>query len=98
MFRAFLLFALLWLSPAVAQAAPCAKRADFLQHLSSKFDEVPVAMGLTSDGKVLEILASGNGSWTIIVTMPTGLTCALTAGGAWSKAPTRAKQPSKPRS
>ena len=86
MTRTALLTALFAAIPMVAHAAPCAERADILAHLSTKFEENPIAMGLTSDGKVLEVLASEAGSWTIIVTMPTGITCGLSFGESWSKA------------
>ena len=63
----------------------CDQRNTFVQALEQKFSEQPVALGLTSDGKVLEVLASASGSWTMIVTAPNGLSCVLTAGEAWSK-------------
>ena len=68
-----------------AHAAPCAERANILTYLATKFEETPIAMGLTSDGKVIEVLTSDEGSWTIIITMPTGITCALSFGESWSK-------------
>ncbi len=85
MTRAALLAALFGAIPIVAHAAPCGERTDVLTYLSTKFEESPIAMGLTSDGKVLEVLASEAGSWSIIVTMPTGVTCALSFEGSWSK-------------
>ena len=44
-------------------------------------------MGLMADGRVLEVLASDNGSWTIIVTKATGESCGLASGKAWMKSP-----------
>ena len=76
--------ALLALAPGLAEAEPCADRAEFLEVLANGYGEVPVAMGLAADGRVVEVFASGNGSWTIIVTMPTGQTCGVLAGEAWS--------------
>ncbi len=84
MLRLTLMAALLALAPSLAAAEPCADRAEFLEILASGFDEVPVATGLTADGRVVEVSASGNGSWTIIVTMPSGQTCGVLAGKAWS--------------
>ena len=83
MIRAILVSMLVALVPLSANANACGARGKFLEYLSAKFNEVPVAIGLTSDGKVLEILASGSGTWTILVTMPTGATCSLMAGEAW---------------
>lgn len=80
---------------AVAQeSAPCVKRTDFLDHLSKNYDEAPVAMGLTSSGRVLEVVASENGSWTIIVTMPNGVSCGIASGESWQEtAPVIKKDP-----
>ena len=84
MLRTALLIAFITLSPVVAGAEPCGKRGDFLKFFLTKYDESPVSMGLTVDGKVLEILASDRGTWTIIVTAPSGETCGIAAGDAWS--------------
>lgn len=84
MFRIVLLAALLVAFPAMAQqSAPCVKRTDFLNHLSSNYDEAPVAMGVTASGRVLEVVASDHGSWTIIVTMPNGIACGIASGESW---------------
>ena len=40
-------------------------------------------MGLTDKGAVLEVFASKNGSWTFLVTMPSGLTCVVASGQSW---------------
>ena len=93
MIRTALMTALRGLTPAFAQAAPCAKRADLLEHLSSRFGEVPVAGGLMPDGNVVEVVVSDNGSWTIVVTEPTGQTCGLVSGDAWSKSSAWRKRP-----
>ncbi len=91
MLRPTVLATLFMLVPMFAQAAPCAKRSDFLQHLAVKFAEAPVAMGVKADVAVLEILTSAAGSWTILVTMPTGVTCGVVAGEAWSQPPAPTK-------
>ena len=62
----------------------CETREAVLDFLSSKYAEAPVAMGVSKDGGVVEILTSGPGStFTIIVTMPDGLTCMVAAGDSW---------------
>ncbi len=86
MFRAVMVAAMFAAFPAMAhQASSCIDRSDFLEHLSSNFHEVPIAMGLTANGKVLEVVASKSGTWTIIVTLPSGLTCGVAAGEGWGK-------------
>lgn len=81
MWRLGLLLTLL-ATPALAQG-PCVDRSDFLKHLAGTYDELPVAMGLTSRGAVLEVTVSEGGSWTIIITKPDGMTCGLAAGIGW---------------
>lgn len=67
-----------------AQPRTCANRGDALAHLLKKYSEAPVAMGLASNGGVLEVLSSKTGtSWTIIVTMPNGVSCMLATGVDW---------------
>ncbi len=72
--------------PASAQSV-CGERSKFLEHLGSKYQEGPVAMGLVSDGNVLEVLASDGGSWTIIVTRPDGKSCVVATGDGWEDVP-----------
>ena len=76
--------------PAMAQQQQpsCAKRADVLKHLSAKYTEAPVALGIANNGGVVEVLSSQSGaSWTIIITMPNGPTCMVAAGENWQKLP-----------
>ncbi len=72
--------------PAMAQTV-CGDRAKFLNHLSRSYSEAPQAMGLISNGAILEVLVSKDGSWTIIVTRPNGLSCIMAAGEAWENLP-----------
>ncbi len=72
--------------PATAQSV-CGERTKFLKHLSSGYSETPVAMGLVSNGSILEVLASKDGSWTIIVTRPNGISCVVAAGEACEEMP-----------
>ncbi len=76
------------ITPASAQQMMCAERADLLGGLSTKYSEVPVAMGIANNGGVLEILAArAAGNWTIILTMPDGLSCVLASGENWESLP-----------
>ncbi len=94
MFRVALFAATLAAFPAMAQEAPCVKRSLFLNHLSSNYQEAPIAMGLTSSGTVLEVVVSKSGTWTIIVTLPNGVTCGVASGESWEKlGPLAAKGP-----
>jgi hypothetical protein len=67
----------------VPPTAVCGERDRFLAHLGKTHNEAPTAMGVTASGRVLEVLTSANGTWTIIITHPNGITCMITAGQAW---------------
>jgi len=80
--------------PAAAQAPQCGAREALLDRLSSKYEEEPVGIGVTATGSLLEVLASPSGTWTIIVTVPGGPTCLVSAGEGWRNAPVQlAKDP-----
>ena len=78
---------LLLSSAAQAQQAPagavCGERGKFLAHLGKNHQESPTAMGVTASGRVIEVLTSRDGTWTIIMTHPNGVTCMVAAGQAW---------------
>jgi len=61
----------------------CESRAAVLKFLSAQYAEAPVAMGVARNGGLIEVLTSGEGSFTIIVTTPDGLTCMVAAGDGW---------------
>jgi hypothetical protein len=71
--------------PAVAQQqARCAPRAQLLDMIQNRFDETRRAIGLTGSQTVMELYASEtSGSWTILVTLPNGMTCLVAAGSAF---------------
>ena len=78
-------------SAATDGSMPCGKRDELLGHLFGKYNEEPVAMGLATNGSVVEVLASHAGdSFTIVYTTPNGLTCMMAAGSNWETV----KQPS----
>ncbi len=92
MIRSALVCASLTLSlpamPAAAQQAPCTERPTVVDHLASEYSERPVAIGLASNGGVIEVLSSQkSGSWTLIITMPNGPTCMIAAGENWELVP-----------
>lgn len=70
-----------------AQAQPrCYEHGKVLDQFLKTYKEVPVAAGLTGDGRMLEVLSSGDtGTWTIVLSKPNGVTCVVMAGEAWRK-------------
>ncbi|MGB8275044.1 MAG: hypothetical protein WCF16_07205 [Alphaproteobacteria bacterium] len=79
----------------IAGQTVCSTRANVLSHLSKKYAETPVALGVAENGGVIELLTSAQGNtWTIIVTMPNGKSCMVAAGEGWEQVPRMAaKEP-----
>ena len=70
-------------SPAMGQMI-CNQRAVVLEHLAKKYQETPIAAGVTNTGGLVEVLTDHKGdTWTIIVTTPQGMSCLVAAGEGW---------------
>ncbi len=61
----------------------CNARTTVLKTLDGNYAEKPSAMGLASNGTVVEVLKSKEDSWTIIMTAPNGVSCLLATGKYW---------------
>ena len=87
---AALLGGFLFSASSVAAQTLCGQRENVLRGLTGTYTETPSAMGLSNNGGVVEILTSPKGdTWTIIITMPNGLSCLIAAGENWEKMPNR---------
>jgi hypothetical protein len=65
-------------------AQQCDQRTTVIGHLAKKYQEAPVAIGVTSTGGLVEVLTTGDGdTWTIIVSKPDGMSCLVAAGEGW---------------
>jgi len=71
--------------PATASAQPaCTDRADVVGHLAEKYSENTVALGVVTNGAVVEVLTGKNGAtWSIIITRPDGTSCMVASGEGW---------------
>ena len=71
-------------STAVAQQASCAQREMIVERLATKYGESRQSAGLNQNNGMVEIFASEEtGTWTILVTMPNGISCLMAAGKSW---------------
>ncbi len=72
--------------PALAQSADAGlPRAALVKLLGDGYAEVPVAFGLAKNGGLIEVFASADGAtWTMVLTMPNGLSYVVTAGEDWT--------------
>ena len=75
--------------PAAAAAPaspPCAPRPELLKQLAKQFHEQPAALGLTSNGSLIEVLTSDDGeTWTILISQPNGSSCLVAVGEGWEE-------------
>ncbi len=72
-------------STAMAQGRPqCNERDNIIELLAKKYQETPIAAGVTNTGGLVEVLTdTKGGTWTIIVTTPQGMSCLVAAGEGW---------------
>ena len=85
-------FSVASLEAAADELRACGSRADILKNLSGEFDEQPVAIGLSEAGALIEVLASADGAtWTLLLSLPSGVSCLVAAGQNWQVAPRVAK-------
>ncbi len=72
--------------PADAQLQ-CAHRSELITRLDQGFDEKLTGVGVTSNGLLLEVFASKEGSWTAVITRPDGHSCIVAHGEDWDWLP-----------
>jgi len=71
-------------APSFAQGTSCADRTMIVERLSQKYGETRQSAGLNQNNGMVEVFASSDtGTWTILVTMPNGMSCLMAAGKAW---------------
>ncbi len=72
-----LIIAMSWSAEA---ASSCAARDQVIDKLAKDYNESPVAIGLDVSGKLVVVLASDRGSWSIMLTEPNGASCIVATG------------------
>ncbi len=62
----------------------CAPRAIVVDRLVEAFGESRQSIGMGPHGRVFEVFASlETGTWTIVITLPSGVTCLVASGDAY---------------
>ncbi len=62
----------------------CAPHDIVVLHLEDRYKESSVAIGVASNGHLVEVFASSKGyTWTLLLTDPNGITCMMAAGDNW---------------
>lgn len=64
----------------------CAKRDLVVAKLATGYGETRRSIGLTADNSVMELFASdATGTWTIMKTLPNGMTCLVASGESFEQ-------------
>ena len=72
---------------AFAQPLRCGERAQIVQLLSEVFKERQRGFGLIGNQTLIELFLAPSGSWTILSTGRSGVTCIVASGHAWQEIP-----------
>ncbi len=65
-------------------AQNCAPREDVIKRLTKSYGETRRGIGIARRGAVMKVFASDQtGSWTIVVTLPEGVTCLIASGQSY---------------
>ena len=72
---------------AAAQDIACGPHNTVVMLLRQYYSEQVQALGITSTGELVEIFVSPRGTWTVVMTTPSGPSCLVTAGVDWQMVP-----------
>ncbi len=67
----------------------CGSREMVVSHLGDAYGEKPTVMALASSGGIIQVLVASDGTWTMIITRPSGVTCIVEFGEGWQAVPMR---------
>ncbi len=69
--------------PVAAQTAAMPRTA-VVELLGDRYAEQPVGLGIAQNGGIIELFTSQDGAtWTIVLTMPNGLSQVIATGESW---------------
>ena len=69
----------------------CGERSEIVEKLKKGYAESPISIGLASNGSIIEIFASEQGTFSIVISQPGGNSCMVAAGENWQSAPKTVK-------
>ena len=71
-----------------AEAAPqCGNHDKIVDVLGNKFNEGRRVMGVVNSKAVMELFMSPQGTWTMVITDTSGLSCITASGEEWQDVP-----------
>ncbi len=66
----------------------CMPRDEIVEMLDARYSEAPIALGLASGGRLVEVFSTADGAtWTLLLTAPDGTSCMMAEGQGWSALP-----------
>lgn len=71
----------------------CGSRHDLIRQLQDQFGERPAGHGVLADGRLVELVVSSDGGWSLLVTRPDGTTCLVAAGVDWQRIESKTSAP-----
>ena len=72
----------------IAEAAPqCSSHDKIVDALGNKFKETRRVMGVVNSRAVMEIFMSPQGTWTMVITDTSGISCITASGEEWQDVP-----------
>ena len=74
---------LLIFAESVSAQILCGQRNQIITTLLRNHAEVPIGRGFVNDSEIIEVLAAKNGSFTVLLTYPTGISCLIAMGQYW---------------
>ena len=74
-------------APEITVAPRCRGLKDMIVWLRESFNEIDVAHGLSTDGELLEVFASQEGTFTAVKITPGGYACIVDMGVGWQMRP-----------
>ncbi len=71
--------------PMQAPGMACLPRAEMLRQLALKYQEAPIAAGLTETNNIMvEVFSTSDGAtWTLVITNVNGTSCVIANGFGW---------------
>lgn len=78
---------LLATAPSPAPAAQCLEHASMVKLLDKKFKETRRAFGLFNTAGLMELYVGEDGTWTVLLIQPSGISCIVAAGHTWEDLP-----------
>ncbi len=62
----------------------CGNHKDVVAFLGKKYKETRIGMGLINAGQMMELYMSAEGTWTMLITRPDGVSCFGPVGKSWT--------------